>query len=263
MKDLLDYDGKTVVVTGAAGIGMGGTAAAILVELGANVYALDVKEITASVKKYIKTDLGKKEEIEAAVKQIPAEIDCLFNCAGLPGRPFPNFDTTLVNFIGHRHLTELLIPRIKPGGAIAIITSMAGRGWQSRFEIIKELLAITDWDQSYAWLEAHEDVNDGYKFSKECLIAYTKWRALELAERSIRINCINPGPTATPMYTDYFDKFVPKERLKDSQGLVGRDARPEEMAKPLLFLNSNMASYISGVDLCVDYGNKAAMDIRA
>lgn len=261
MKDLFGYKGKNVVVTGSAGSGMGANAVSRLIDLGAHVYALDLKEVTQPVAKYIKYDQGKKDEIEKAAGQLPETIDCLFNCAALPGPPFSNFDTMIVNFVGLRHLTESLVPRIKSGGAIAIITSAAGRNWQQGLSTIKELLRITDWDASVAWVKAHENINTGYRLSKECLVAYTKFRAIELARKGIRVNCINPGPTSTPMMTEFFSKYVPKEKLVASQGLIGRDARPEEMAEPMLFLNSAMAGYISGVDLDVDYGIKASMDI--
>ena len=49
MKDILGYEGKTVVITGAAS-GMGAAAASLLVDLGASVYALDISEVTAPVK---------------------------------------------------------------------------------------------------------------------------------------------------------------------------------------------------------------------
>ena len=264
LKKVFDYEGKTVVVTGAAGTGMGGVTTKYLIELGADVYALDIKEVTAPVKKYIACDLMKKESVERAAKQVPAKIDCLFNCAGNPGpgSPFTPLETTTVNFIGHRHLTEMLIPQLVSGGAIAIISSAGGRGWRLRIEIIKELLEITDWDKAYAWLEAHPDVNDGYVFSKECLIVYAKWRAPELARRDIRINCISPGATTTPMFNDYWAGMMSiPEALNAFQGYIGRNATPEEMAWPLLFLNSKMASYLSGENINVDYGKTGGVDL--
>ena len=60
MKNLFGYEGKTVVVTGAAS-GMGKATAELLVELGANVYALDWAEVKVDgIVKYIHTDLSKK-----------------------------------------------------------------------------------------------------------------------------------------------------------------------------------------------------------
>ena len=49
----------------------------------------------------------------SALAQIDGEIDVLFNCAGIPGAPWSNLETMLVNFVGLRHFTEGLIPQIK------------------------------------------------------------------------------------------------------------------------------------------------------
>jgi len=215
------------------------------------------------VKKYINIDLGNKESIEKAAKQLPEKIDFFFNCAALPGPPWSPLQVTMVNFVGFRHLTEIVIPHLKPGGAIAVISSNAGIGYQKRLVPIKEFLAIPDYEKARAWLEAHEKVNDGYVFSKECLIVYTKLRAADLAKKNIRINCLSPSPTDTPMMKDFL-KFVPKEVMdKHFQGLVGRNATPEEMAEPLIFLNSNMARYISGQNLCIDFGWQATAEMGA
>jgi NAD(P)-dependent dehydrogenase (short-subunit alcohol dehydrogenase family) len=136
MADLLGYKGKRVAVTGAAS-GMGQATARILTELGAEVYALGRTEVTVPVKQFIKTDLKNKASILAVSKVIPDKFYALFNCAGLPGPPFSNLDTTMVNFTGHRLLTETLLPKMQDGGAIAAISSVAGVGWQSNLEAIK------------------------------------------------------------------------------------------------------------------------------
>ena len=61
-----------------------------------------------------------------------------------------------------------------------------------------------------------------------------------------------PGSTDTGM-KDEFEKMAGgKEALLEETGVAKRLATPEEMAKPLVFLNSDMATFISGIDLCVD-----------
>src|SRR5258705_9364749 len=129
MKEVLGYAGAKVVVTGAAS-GMGEAAARLLVELGAEVHALDVRPVKVGVAQAIVTNLAEKGSIDAAVAQVPKRVDALFNCAGLPGPPYPNLETMLVNFVGLRHLTESVLARIPEGGAVASITSVAGMGWR-------------------------------------------------------------------------------------------------------------------------------------
>ena len=92
MKDVLGYEGKKVVITGAAS-GMGASAAQLLVDLGAEVHALDIGDVTAPVSQSIKTDMRDRASIDAAVAALPGEIDVLFNCAGVPHPPASPLDT--------------------------------------------------------------------------------------------------------------------------------------------------------------------------
>lgn len=262
MRDILGYQGKCVVVTGAAS-GMGAAAARALVDLGAEVHALDVRAIEAPVKQAIACDLSRRDSIDAALAGLPARVDAHFNCAGLPGPPFSNLDTTLVNFVGLRHLTEGLVPRIPEGGAIASITSVAGMGWQKNLENVKALVATPDFDAGRAWLESHARENNGYLFSKQCIVYYTKKRSVELVERRIRMNCLSPAPTDTPMLPA-FHKQVSKDFLEQHfLAPIGRNATPEEMAEPLVLLNSNAARFVSGQNLMVDWGYVASVEVGA
>jgi NAD(P)-dependent dehydrogenase (short-subunit alcohol dehydrogenase family) len=262
MRDILGLAGKRVVVTGAAS-GMGAAAARTLVDLGAEVHALDVKPVEAEVKQAVECDLKDRASIEAAAARIPDRVDVLFNCAGLPGPPFSNLDTTLVNFVGLRHLTETLLPRIPSGGAVASITSVAGMGWQKNLASVKALVETEGFDAARDWLLAHEDENNGYLFSKQCIIYYTKTRALDLVAREVRMNCLSPAPTQTPMLGS-FHAQVSKEFLEQHfLAPVGRNATPEEMAEPLVFLGSHAARFLSGVNLFVDYGYVASVEVGA
>ncbi len=267
MRDLFGYRDKRVVITGAAS-GMGEAATRLLIELGAEVYALDVREVTLPVKKYISTDLGKKESIDAAIAKIPGNIDSIFTCAGIVSPPFSDIEVNLVNFVGQRHLIENLLPRVVDGGAIAMISSIGGMAWQMNMETLMQFLATKDFDEALAWLKANPDAARGYGeprggfssygFSKQCLITYAKLRAGELAKSNIRINTLSPGTTQTPM-TPAFYKAFGKELSDSLVSSIGRYATPEEMAEPIIFLNSNMARYISGHDLQVDYGFVASI----
>ena len=261
MSDFLGYQGKTVVVTGCA-TGMGAAAAESLVESGAEVHALDVQEVRAAVKQAIRLDLQDPDSIDAAVAKLPERIDSLFHCAGVPGPPnFSALQTMLVNFVGQRHLGEALEPRIVDGGAIASITSVAGMGWSNNLEKVQEFLATPDFASGKAWCEANPDTANGYLFSKQAIIGYTKTRAAHLVEREIRINCISPAPTDTPMLVDFHNQ-VSKEFLEEHfLAPVGRNATAAEMGDPLIFLNSHAARFISGQNLLVDYGYWASVEM--
>jgi NAD(P)-dependent dehydrogenase (short-subunit alcohol dehydrogenase family) len=262
VRDILGYAGKRVVVSGAAS-GMGAAAARTLVDLGAEVHALDLKPIQAPVARALEVDLRSRESIDAAVARLPERVDAHFNCAGLPGAPFSNLDTMLVNFVGLRHLTESVLPRIPSGGAVASITSVAGMGWRKNLENVKALCGSKDFDEARAWCEAHPKEANGYLFSKQCIIWYTMQRAVELVARGIRMNCISPSPTDTPMLPAFHAQVNREFIEKHFLAPIGRNATPEEMAEPLVLLNSNAARFVSGVNLFVDWGYLAEVEVGA
>ena len=85
MKDYFGYKGKTVVVTGASS-GMGKAAAEMLVDLGAEVYALSRRRPDIEgLKGFVSTDLSSKESIDAAFDALPGHIDSFFGIAGASG----------------------------------------------------------------------------------------------------------------------------------------------------------------------------------
>jgi NAD(P)-dependent dehydrogenase (short-subunit alcohol dehydrogenase family) len=259
MQDVLGYAGKRVIVSGAAS-GMGAATTELLVELGAEVHAIDIKKPEiAGLASFTETDLRDPAQIEAAVAKIGAIVNALFNCAGLPNT-FSNLDVMLVNFCGLRHLTEAVVPNIVEGGAIASIASSAGIGWLMNMDVLGPLLATPDFAAARAWCEEHpKEIVNGYGVSKEAINAYTAMRSFTLAPLGIRINCLNPGPTDTPMMP-HFEEAVGKDFMANfPKPLWGRNARPEEQAWPLLFLNSPRSSFVTGVQFDADAGFKAGM----
>lgn len=256
MNDILGYRGKAVVITGAAS-GMGQAAAQLLVDLGAEVHALDIAPVTVPVAASVKVDMKDPASVDAAVAALPREIDALFNCAGVPSPPFSAEDTVLINFVGLRYLTESLIPRIAEGGAIASIASTAGMGWRPKLGNVQEFLALdSSFETARQWMSDNPDAcAEGYGFSKQCIIIYTMSKAKELAQRNIRINCMSPSPT-----TSGFDEKlkgegqVPAEVVDLFLPSNGRYATGAEMGEPLVLLNSKLAGFVSGVNLPVDFG---------
>ena len=166
---------------------------------------IDVKQPdTAGLASFSECDLRDPRQIEATVAKIGSVVNMLFNCAGLPNT-FPDLDVMLVNFCGLRHLTEQVIPNMLEGAdsAIASIASTAGIGWMANLELLGPLLATPDFARRAAWCEEHPAaLANAYGLSKEAINAYTAFRSFPLAAQGIRINCLNPGPTDTPMMPD-------------------------------------------------------------
>jgi NAD(P)-dependent dehydrogenase (short-subunit alcohol dehydrogenase family) len=259
MEDVLGYRDASVVVTGAAS-GMGAAAAQILVDLGARVTAIDIKPTAVPAYRSLEVDLRDRAAIEDAVASIDEPVDALFSCAGLPGPPFSELDTMKVNFVGARHLAQNLVPMMPSGSSISAISSSAAVGWQDQMATIGELLETPGFDEAVEWLTANEErwSWSGYLFSKWVVDAWVGWWYPDLATLGIRINCINPGPTETAMMPAFHD-FATKEVVDQAVGPIGRYARAEEQAWPLVMLGSPRSSYVAGEVLQVDGGFQGAM----
>lgn len=247
-----DYAGKRVIIAGCFS-GMGEAAARELVRLGAEVHGFDIRESPVEMASFHKIDLSDPASIDTAVASLDGEFDALFNCAGLP-QTFPAIAVMKVNYIGLRYWTEQVLPKIKKGGAIASITSTAGFAYMQHIAEIGELLSITDFNGAVKWCEAHPDlVADGYGFSKEVSTVWTMAMGSQFIKQGVRINCICPGPTDTPMMPD-FEKVATAKLVDVFTTPIGRRSTPAEQAYPLIFLNSDAATYINGHALNVDGG---------
>ena len=250
MAAMCNYAGKRVIVSGCFS-GMGEATARELIRLGAEVHGMDFKRSSVELASFHVVDLRDPASIEAAVAAIGGPVDALFNCAGV-SLASPPLDVMKVNFLGTRYLTELVAPLMKPGGAIASISSNSGIGWMKKIPIIQDLVSTSDFATGLKWCENNlETVQDGYSFSKESIVVWTMITGHHLIEKGIRINCTMPGPTQTPMMLE-IENAVPAAILDGSAKPINRRARPDEQAYPLIFLNSDEAGYINGVALPVD-----------
>lgn len=259
--DLWRYDGRRTVVTGCAS-GIGGHVVRQLTELGAEVIGFDKRRPSLSINEFHEVDLADQGSIESAVAAVAGPVDALFNIAGVSsGIGDPPLVVT-INFLGTRHITEALIPKMAAGSSIVSVSSLAAAGYREHLREVAPLLDTAGMADGIDWCARHPDaVGTGYQLSKEALILYTMRSATPLGARGIRINCTGPGVTETPIL-DQLRTAYGQSFLDDIPKPLGRVSGPAEQAAVLLFLNSGAASYISGQILWVDGGNVAAVIAR-
>jgi NAD(P)-dependent dehydrogenase (short-subunit alcohol dehydrogenase family) len=260
MDDVLGYAGKRAVVTGAAS-GMGAATVEVLAGLGAEVVGLDRAPVAGTVAQAVEVDLLDPDSIAAAAERIDGRVDAFFNCAGLPGPPFSDLETMLVNFVGGRDLIERAVPSMPVGSSVVYVASAGGIGWESNLGVFAELFAADSYGAGRAWLESHPEVWEGnaYATSKQAINAWTAWRSVGLMkDHGIRLNCTNPGPTTTAMMP-FFHDAVGKDLVDAAMGPVGRYSTPEEQAWAMVLLGSSRASYVVGESFYADGGFYAAL----
>ena len=252
-KDILGYDGKRVAVMGCYS-GTGAACAQQLVALGAEVHGADIKDSPVDgLASFMTVDLKDPASIATGVQSIDGEIDAIFNVSGLP-QTFPGEDVITVNFLGIRLWTETLLPQLRSGGAIVSVSSLAGMRYLMRQPLLKQFMDLTDFAEARSWYVANaEEAGDPYTLSKEALNTWTQQIAPVLMQRGIRINCTMPSPIDTPMLGE-FRKVAGDAVLDAFSSAKGRFSSPEEQALPLILLNSDAASFISGTCLPVDAG---------
>lgn len=263
-KKLFGYEGKNVVITGAAS-GMAKSGAEMLLELGANVYAIDVNPIDLPVKASWQADLSKKEEIDRVISELPSTIDALFLCHGIAEFPDNKMKVQLVNFYGQKYMADTLLPRISEKGSVTFISSVGGFGWEQVYPTAVELINQPTWEDAMNWYDNHKEIyQSAYVFAKQCLESYVTYKCMDKSYigKKIRLNAINPGDTTTGL-TDDFNKSTGNGDAEAGDKIIsqmflgswdGYAASPEDMGYPLVVLGSDICSYVSGQLIYIDYG---------
>ncbi len=242
------FKDKVVVISGGnSGIGLE-TVKAFLTEGAKVVFSgrrqKALNEVSSELSgdfKAVLADQGKphdnKKLIDEAVSTY-GKIDVLFVNAGVayfvPADQIDedHFDSQFnINMKGPAFLVKHAIPHLKDGSAIIFNSSIVHlKGF--------EAAAI-------------------YSATKGALRAFSRVLTTELAPRKIRVNVVAPGPIATPIY----DKLgMPQEAVEEmGQGFAAsnplkRFGNTEEIAQAVLFLASEEASYVNGIELAIDGG---------
>ena len=270
MQDYLNYKGAVCVVTGAAS-GIGKATAGMLVDLGAEVYAIDVQDCDVpGIKKFIQTDLSQKASIDQAFSLLPEKIDKFFGIAGVFGFQHDFITAFTINFIANKYMTEqYVIPRLTEGeyGAIAYLDSVGGSRWAYHVDEYKDLAEADTWEGMVAAIMAKP--NEGkagpaaYTLSKRVLNYYMKTRAPGIAAKGNRMNTVAPHYTETPMLEGIISAQKAAGKTSgfyDSKGAFERLGTPLDAAKAIVFLNSDMATYISGHILYEEGGMQALIE---
>ena len=190
---------------------------------------------------FIKTDVSRPEAVKAMIEQIVqtyGRLDCAFNNAGIEGDQATTADCTIenwmrvidINLTGVWLCMKYEIPEMLKigGGSIVNMASVAGR-------------------VGFPNIPA-------YTASKQGVNGLTKTAALEYATQGIRVNAVCPGVINTAM----IDRFTggETEAIKQMEAMepIGRMGTPEEVAKAVLWLCSEDASFVTGHPLVVDGG---------
>lgn len=246
---MLSLDGRVALVTGG-GRGIGKAVCLLLGRLGARVavnYARDTAAAEATVGA-IQAAGGEAAALPADLSD-PAAAETLVAAAEQGLGPL---DVVVVNhgIWKHAPLRDLTPERwsetlrVNLDGAYAVCRA-AGARMVSRRSGAIVLIASTAGQRGEAEY-AH------YAASKGALIALTKSLAAELAPHGIRVNAVAPGWVLTDMTRHVF--AGPEAAAAVAKIPLGRPARPDEIAGPVAFLASDLASYLYGEILAVNGG---------
>jgi NAD(P)-dependent dehydrogenase (short-subunit alcohol dehydrogenase family) len=248
-----------LVVTGGSS-GLGEALVALLVEHEVWILDLNSPKRLADNHHYQTVNLSEADSIEAVVQDLPESIDGLANVAGIATAPDPS-TVVAVNFLGLRCLTERVVPRLPQGGRIVNVSSIAGRGWQARYEHLQPILATGSFAEGLAWCRDHEDVlaRDPYTLSKRLVTAYTLRAAQDGVRRGYTVNCVSPGPIETPLYPQ-FESLMGTAHSDWMKAQTGRAATPVDIAEVVEFLLVGDCHWLNGVDIPVDGGYSAGLD---
>lgn len=245
---------KVGIVT-AAGNGIGRASAIAFAEEGAKVVVSDVNEeagheTVRMIREkggeaiFVYCDVSEEQQIIDLVKQTVehyGRLDWVHNNAGIgaPSKPIAETETAdwdrciQVTQTGLYLSLKHQIPAMLESGGGAIVNTASTSGLLG-----SENLAT-------------------YSAAKWAVNGLTKSVALEYAKKGIRVNSICPGMTLTAAVESWAKEVPEQAKYVENDIPLGRMGRPEEQAQAAVWLCSDKASYITGVNLAVDGGQTA------
>lgn len=244
-------EGKVALITGG-GSGMGRASALEFAAQGARVvvadYVADGGERTAAVIRdkggeatFVQVDVTNPAQVQALIKKVVdtyGRLDCAHNNAGIEGMICPTADCTVDNW-----------NRI-------IATNLTGVWLCMKYEIPEMLKqsggAIVN-TASAAGLEGIQNL-PAYCASKHGVVGLTKVAAKDYAKAGLRVNAVCPGPIDTPMLERI--AHVSRGTIENAGAgtPMGRNGKPEEVARVVVWLCTDAASYVTGAAMPVDGG---------
>jgi NAD(P)-dependent dehydrogenase (short-subunit alcohol dehydrogenase family) len=252
MDDLLRLDGRIVVVSGAGGGGIGTTITRMAAQAGATVVAVsrskeNLDEHVAPLADQglsvvpVSADASTDDGVAAVMDEVRHTDGALYGLVNIAGGAAPStwmpstrvtredwralFAANLETAFFMSQAVAAEIREHKNPGSIVSISSISGMN-TAPFHI-------------------------AYGTAKAAVVAMTRTMAAELALDNIRVNAVAPGVTATAASRTYVDDDADRDRTAIA---MGRRGTPEEQAGAILFLLSDMSSYITGQTLLVDGG---------
>ena len=235
------FEGKTAIVTGAAG-GIGRAVTQAFLERGARVVAVDlspaVEDLDGAVP--VVGDVSVAATADAAVEATGGEVDVLVNNAAqivwksAVETTEEEWDRVLgINAKGAFLFSRAAIPVMqrRGGGAIVNMASISG---------------VVGMPGQAA-----------YCASKGAIVQLTRQLAVDYAEAGIRVNAVAPGAVETPLLMDLVEAQHDPAALRgmiEREHPLGRLASPDEIARAIVFLASDEASFVTGTVLMADGG---------